>query len=322
MGSLIRPAHHTDRGFRNAIAINHGGAAVALPFFLRRAAWLWRTRPGAAPLIANDGAYLRKNASHSVPTVTWIGHATVLVQMDHATFVTDPMWSEWASPLPWLGPRRFVPPGLAFEALPPIDFVLVSHNHYDHLDVPSLRRLAARGTRFVVPLKVGALLARAGIGPIDELDWWQSLTVGPITIHCVPSQHWSKRGFADDNTSLWAGWAVHGPTRRFYFAGDSGYFPGFAEIGSRLGPFDLAAMPIGAYEPRAMMRTVHLNPEEALQAALDIGAERILGVHYGTFDLTDEPPDEPPRRLHAEAERRGLGDARVWTPALGEIRDW
>jgi N-acyl-phosphatidylethanolamine-hydrolysing phospholipase D len=295
---------------------------VTAPFLARRLAGFWRDRPGAPPLVANDGAFLRENARHSEPSVTWIGHATVLVQMDHRTFLTDPIWSEKPFPVTFMGPKRFAPPGLALEALPPIDFVLISHNHYDHLDLPTLRHLAAGGTRFLVSLGDAELLRRSGIGPVDELDWWDSRELDGLTVHCVPSRHWSGRRLTDDCASLWSGWVVTGPTRRFYFAGDSGYFPGFAEIGHRLGPFGLAALPIGAYDPPAMMRAVHLDPEEALQAGLDVGAERMLGIHYGTFDLTDEPLDEAPRRFHAEAARRGLLADRVWTPALGETRLW
>ena len=206
--------------------------------------------------------------------------------------------------------------------MPPIDFVLISHNHYDHLDLATLRRLSERGSHFYVPLEVGRLLRSEGIGPVDELDWWDARRFGPVEIHCVPSQHWSGRGLTDTDATLWAGWAVVGPERRFYFAGDTGYFAGFKDIGERFGPFGVAAVPIGAYEPKAMMKDVHLNPEEALQAGLDVRAARMLGIHYGTFDLTDEPLDEPPRRFHAEAARRGLADDRVWTPALGETRYW
>jgi N-acyl-phosphatidylethanolamine-hydrolysing phospholipase D len=179
---------------------------------------------------------LRENARNSAPTVTWIGHATVLVQMDHATFLTDPIWSSTASPLALLGPRRFAPPALALADLPAIDFVLVSHNHYDHLDLATLRRIAASGrTRFLVPLRVGDLLRRAGIGPVDELDWWDARAVAGVEIHFVPSQHWSGRGLTDQSATLWGGWVVVGPTRRFYFAGDTGYFAGFTDIGRRFG---------------------------------------------------------------------------------------
>ncbi len=302
--------------------LDRGGIGVTAPFLVRRLAGFWRDRPGAPPSVPNDGAFLRANALHSKPTVTWIGHATVLVQMDHVTFLTDPIWSAKPFPVSFVGPMRFAPPALALEHLPRVDFVLISHNHYDHLDLPTLRVLAGQGTRFLVPLGVGALLRQSGIGPVEELDWWDARTIAGVEVHCVPSQHWSGRGLTDDCVTLWAGWVVRGPSRRFYFAGDTGYFAGLVEIGERLGPFGLAALPIGAYDPPAMMRAVHLDPEEAVQTGLDVVADRVLAIHWGTFDLTDEPLDEPPRRFHAEGARRGLDPGRLWTPALGETRAW
>lgn len=319
---MERPAHHGKRRFRNLARIDRGGLDVLVPFLARRLAGFFRNRPGAPPRVWNDGAFLRENARHSDPTVTWIGHSTVLVQMDHRTFLTDPIWSETPFPVSFVGPKRFAPPALTLEALPPIDFVLVSHNHYDHLDLPTLRWLVATGTRVFVPLGDAGWLRAARIGPVEELDWWERREVAGLEIHCVPAQHWSGRRLTDDCASLWSGWVVTGPTRRFYFAGDSGYFPGFREIGAQLGPFGLAALPIGGYDPPRMMRPVHLDPEEAVQAGLDVGAERILGIHYGTFDLTDEPLDEAPRRFHAEGARRGIAPERLWTPPLGETLLW
>jgi N-acyl-phosphatidylethanolamine-hydrolysing phospholipase D len=320
--AVARPPHHLDGGFRNLAHTEPPGATVTLPFFARR---IWTTfagRDGAPPVEANDGAFLRENARHSVPTVTWIGHSSVLVQMDGVTFLTDPIWSQRASPFSFAGPKRYVPPGVAFEALPPIDFAVVSHSHYDHADVPTLVRLARGGTRIVVPLELGRVLREAGITAIDELDWWEERTFGRVTVHCVPAQHWSARWLGDRNETLWSGWVVTGPTRRFYYAGDTGYFAGFADIGERLGPFDLAALPIGAYEPAAMMRDHHLNPEEAVQAGLDVRARRMLGVHYGTFDLTDEALDEPPGRFLAAATRTDVGADRAWILPIGATRAW
>jgi N-acyl-phosphatidylethanolamine-hydrolysing phospholipase D len=317
-----RPPHHADAGFQNVPVVERAGAGVALPFFARR---VWATltgRDGAPAVEPNDGSFLRENARHSVPTVTWIGHSTVLVQMDHVTFLTDPIWAERASPFETMGPKRFVPPGVAFDDLPPVDFAVVSHSHYDHADFETLQRLSARGTRIFTPLGLGTLLRDEGVATVDELDWWEERQVGRIAVHCVPAQHWSARGLFDKDQTLWSGWAVVGPSRRFYYAGDTGYFAGFAEIGRRLGPFDLAALPIGAYEPTLMMRPFHLNPEEALQAGLDVGASRMLGVHYGTFDLTDEPLDEPPRRFRDAAPSRGVAAERVATPPVGATLRW
>jgi len=303
-------------------SLAHGSLAVRLPFFLRRIAGSFTDRPGAPTRVGNDGAFLRENARHSEPTVTWIGHATLLVQMDHVSFLTDPTWSETASPVSFAGPRRFVPPGLALDDLPPIDFVLISHNHYDHLDLDTLAALAARdgATRFFVPLGNGGLLRESGIEHVVELDWGESREHAGVRVFCLPAQHWSKRGVDDDDRALWSSWAVVGDQRRFFFAGDTGVFDGFARIGAIFGGFDLAAVPIGAYEPAAMMQASHLNPEEAVTAARDLRARRAIAMHFGTFDLSDEPLDEPPRRFVEAADRQALGRDRAWVLAVGETR--
>jgi N-acyl-phosphatidylethanolamine-hydrolysing phospholipase D len=322
----LGPAPRGDDGrFANpAGELGHGSFGVRFPFFLRRMAGAFRERPGAPERIANDGAFLRENARHSVPTVTWVGHATLLVQMDHVSFLTDPIWSDKPSPVSFLGPRRFVPPGVALADLPPIDFVVISHNHYDHLDLPTLQALAERdpATRFFVPLANGELLRDEGIANVTELDWGGSAEVRGVRIHCLPAQHWSRRGLADDQRALWASWAVTGAERRFYFAGDTGYFDGFARIGRAFGGFDLAAVPIGAYEPTAMMRPSHLDPEEAVQAAVDLGARRALAMHFGTFDLSDEPLAEPPIRFRAAAQELAADLPAAWVLHVGETREF
>jgi N-acyl-phosphatidylethanolamine-hydrolysing phospholipase D len=304
--------------------IGHGTVSVRLPFMLRRLGTYFRSGEGAPERVANDGAFLRENALHSVPTVTWIGHATLLVQLEHVTFLTDPTWSNRPSPIPLIGPGRFVAPGLEIEDLPPIDFVVISHNHYDHLDLPTLRTLAKRDpeTVFFVPLGNGDLLRRQGLEHVEELDWGQTAAYKGATIHCLPSQHWSKRSLTDDHKALWSSWAVTGADRRFFFAGDTGYFPGLKAIGERLGPFDLVAVPIGAYEPRAMMRESHMNPEEAMTAAQDLGASRAVAVHFGTFDLSDEPLAEPPQRFKTAAGNAGLGVDNAWVLDIGETREF
>ena len=294
----------------------HGGLGVALPFFARR---LWASyfpRAGAAPRVSFDPAAILTS-----PTVTWIGHATMLVRMEGVSFLTDPIFSARASPLSFAGPRRLVDPGVPLAELPAVDFAVVSHDHYDHTDAASIRALAGRGTRFIVPTGMGALLHGWG-AEATELAWWERTTVGPLRVHCVPARHFSGRTLADRNRRLWSGWVVEGENRRFYFAGDTAYFPGFKEIGERLGPADLAAVPIGAYLPEAMMKPVHANPEEALRGATEAGARQVLGMHFGTFDLTDEPLDEPPARFRAEATRLGLGEDRAWVLKIGESRVW
>lgn len=295
---------------------------VTLPFFARRLGTFFTGRGGHPDTVANDGAFLRENARHSIPTVTWIGHATLLVQMDHATFLTDPIWSDRASPVGFTGPKRAQAPGVALDDLPAIDFVLVSHDHYDHLDVDTLARLAKRDphTLFVVPLENASTLRDAGVSNVVELDWGRSVEIAGLRVVCLPTQHWSGRGLLDRRATLWGSYAVIGPERRFYFAGDTGYFPGFAEIGAEHGPFDLAAMPIGAYAPAEMMQHWHMNPEEALQASRDIRAQRIVPIHFGTFDLSDEEPDEPPRRLLDAAAAGGVPRDDVYLLKIGETR--
>jgi N-acyl-phosphatidylethanolamine-hydrolysing phospholipase D len=273
--------------------------------------------PAAVP----DVDALRRN--HHAPTVTWVGHSTLLVQLDGVNFLTDPTWSLRVGP--WsgrLGVRRFTPPGIPFEDLPPIDFVLISHDHYDHLDEPTVRRLArAFNPRFVVPLGIKAWLADRGITNVSELDWSESITVKGLEIVCTPAQHGSGRALVDAGERLWASWVVVG-SRRFYFGGDTGYSPHFTMIGETLGPFDLAALPIGSYTPREIARPVHMSPEEALQASLDLRSARFIGIHWGTFELAREPYDEPPRRIAAEVARRDLDPRSIWLPKPGETLGW
>ncbi len=322
----LGPAPRDARGrFANpADPLERAGPGVTLPFFLRRIAGSFRERPNPPEAVANDGAWLRENALASEPTVTWVGHATLLVQMGHTSFLTDPIWSDTASPLRFAGPRRHVPPGLALEDLPPIDFVIISHNHYDHLDVATLRRLAERRaqTRFYVPLGNAGLLRRKGIDNVVELDWGQHVDHEGVRVTCLPTQHWSQRGIGDRQRALWSSWAVTSAERRLYFGGDTGLFEGFAAIGAALGPFDLAALPIGAYEPAPMMRPYHLDPEEAVEAGLALRAQRLMGMHYGTFDLSDEPLDEPPRRFRAAGDAAGLAPEAVWLLRIGETRSF
>jgi L-ascorbate metabolism protein UlaG (beta-lactamase superfamily) len=318
------PPHHLEEGFRN---VNPSYARpgfwtrwrFVLPHLLRST---FAPRRVALPVAPNDGRSLRENAAAA--TVTWIGHSTLLVQVDGVNLLTDPQWSERASPWSFAGPSRVMPPGLRFEDLPPIDVVLISHDHYDHLDLPTVRRLwAAHRPRFVAPLGFRAWFAELGIDAVDELDWWETRAIKGLTLVCLPAQHWSARTPWDENRRLWSGWAVLGRDRRLYFAGDTGYYaPLLQEIGRRLGPFDVGALPIGAYMPRAMMGASHLMPEEALQAFDDVRARRLVPIHWGTFDLAHEPLDEPRSRLEAEGRRRGLDPERLWILHHGETRPW
>jgi N-acyl-phosphatidylethanolamine-hydrolysing phospholipase D len=319
-----RPAHHTANGFVNVDQTypRAGGWARARFMARRVAATIFTPREFSAPRVANDGAALRAGAL--APSITWVGHATLLVQLDGLNILTDPHWSDRASPVGFAGPRRLSPPGLAFETLPRIDVVVISHDHYDHLDLPTVRRLARdHDPLFLVPLGMQAWFAAyVGARRVVELDWWQTHEVRGVTFHCTPAQHFAQRSPFDVGRRLWATWVIAGRERRLFFSGDTGYFGGFKEIRRRLGPVDVAAVAIGAYLPAEIMRAVHVTPEEAVQVADDLESAVLLGIHWGTFDLAEEPPGEPPVRMTAEAARRGRGAERAWILAIGETRRW
>ena len=254
---------------------------------------------GETACVAPDLEQLRQPpAVGNGARLTWLGHASWLIQLDSLSLLVDPIFSSSIGP----GMRRYAAAPLAPGALPPIDLQLVTHNHRDHLDLPSVQTVARP---VVAGSGMGAFLARSNLS-CSELGWWQSLQLGGVRIHFVPAQHWSRRGLHDTNETLWGGFVVEGSSCRVYHAGDTAYFEGFSEIGQRLGPIDAALLPIGAYAPAWFMGHQHLNPEEAVQAFVDLGARRFVAMHFGTFQLTDEPRDEPEARLHAEWQRRGL----------------
>ncbi|KAL3152059.1 hypothetical protein ABBQ32_001170 [Trebouxia sp. C0010 RCD-2024] len=243
----------------------------------------------------------------------WLGHASCLVQMEGFTFLTDPVFSQRCSPVQWMGPRRVVQPALSLEdpKLPPIDFVLISHNHYDHLDYASVMQLHKRFGKHLawyVPLGLARWFKGVGVQNVHEMGWWQEaqLPQSSVTLACLPAQHWSSRSGTDRRQTLWCGWAVMGAAQRFWFAGDTGYCGVFKEIGQKYGPFDLSAIPIGAYDPRWLMKPQHIDPAEAVQIHQDVKSHRSFGIHCCTFNLTDEPLDEPPQLLIKAVEAAGL----------------
>jgi len=314
--------HHTPGGFRNNYS-NTPLRSYRKWQRERRAAGLpYEPRGGGHfPLDRPEIAYLARNRHDT--TVTWIGHATVLLQIAGVNVLTDPHFSERASPLAFAGPRRRVPPAIALADLPHIDIVLVSHNHYDHLDAASVRALARqRGgpPHFYVPLGVRAFFERRGIAVAAEMDWWDSASDAALDVHFVPAQHWSGRTLHDRNRTLWGGFVVEANGFRFIYTGDTGYSKDFAEIGRRFGAFDLAAIPIGAYAPRWFMAPHHVDPAEAVRIHRDLNATRSLGVHWGTFILTDEPLDEPPRKLADALAAAGVARDAFWVFRHGEMR--
>jgi L-ascorbate metabolism protein UlaG (beta-lactamase superfamily) len=258
----------------------------------------------------NDGGALRNGDN----TLTWVGHSSIVLQLDGLTILCDPVWSRR---IPG-GLVRRAGPGLALEDLPAPDFVVISHNHYDHLDLPTLRRLGPR-TQLFVPAGLRRYFHARGFHNAREFDWWEGALFGQVRITFVPAQHWSSRTPWDTNRSWWGGWVFEG-SRRIYFAGDTAYFSGFARIAERFPALDWALLPIGAYDPQRIMRPVHMNPEEAGAAFALLRATHMLPIHWGTFPLTDEPVREPPLRLRRWWSSHGLDPARLWIPALGETR--
>jgi L-ascorbate metabolism protein UlaG (beta-lactamase superfamily) len=314
--------HRGRDGFRNNYPIGREGSYWV---------WQWQRWRDGLPKPPGNGYrfsmatpavdWLRAN--RDVPAVTWIGHATVLLQIGGVNILTDPQFSERASPVSFAGPIRRMPPGVSYEQLPRIDIVVISHNHYDHLDVDSVRRLAAQaggGPRFYVPLGLKPWFRGIGIEDVVELDWWESRVERGVTVHCVPVQHWSKRTLTDRDQTLWGGWVFEHPTQRAFFAGDTGYSADFADIGKRFGSFDFAVLPIGAYEPRWFMAPYHVNPEEAVRIRDDLHARLALGIHWGSFEFTDEPLDEPPRALERALAARGEDPSRFIVLQHGETR--
>ena len=251
----------------------------------------------------------------------WIGHATYLINNGEINILTDPIFSKRASPIGFAGPKRMIPPAMTLNDLPKIDAVVVSHNHYDHLDIWSLKKLFKLNseTIFLVPTGDKKRLVKAGIRNVVEMNWWDIFRVSNTEFHFTPVQHWSKRGLFDRNKSLWGGWFIKSNDLSLYHAGDTGYSSDFKTTYERLGAPDYSFIPIGAYDPRWFMKDSHVNPEEAVQIALDLKTPHSFGMHWGTFTLTDEPVLEPPARLKEALKKQNLESDFFISPKPGEI---
>ena len=265
--------------------------------------WRMTKDPSPEPIdikVSNEWQSLDAKSTHYA---IWIGHATYLLNTGDVTVLTDPIFSERASPVGWAGPKRLIPPAMSLEQLPSIDVVVISHNHYDHLDMYSLKKLHKLNpeTIFMVPMGDGKrFFDKKGIKNVYEFEWWQSKVINKMQFTFTPVQHWSARGLTGRNSSLWGGWFVKSPSLSIYHAGDTGYSNDFNTTYQRLGAPDYSFIPIGAYDPRWFMKDSHVNPEEAVQVALDLQVAKSFGMHWGTFVLTDEKIKEP-RTLLAEA---------------------
>jgi N-acyl-phosphatidylethanolamine-hydrolysing phospholipase D len=312
-----RAEHHSADGFRNR---HVSGAAKGLWDVLR-----WQLSKEARPI--DKGTVERVpidfsaiNHGDGSSRLTWIGHSTVLIQSSGINILSDPILSERASPVSFAGPKRYTPPALQLHELPDIDFVVISHNHYDHLDRSTVEALG-NSVQWLVPLGLASWFHELGIERVRELDWWEELRFGKVTFVATPSQHWSSRGLFDKNETLWASWVIMVGDERYWFGGDTGYNPhDFNEIGQRYGPFDLAVIPIGAYEPRWFMKQMHVNPQEAVKIHQDIRSMFSVPVHWGTFKLSDEAILAPARDLRAARKTFDIEEKYFPILRLGETR--
>ena len=303
--NVERPAPYTFEVVRSLLAAQFSGDEAREP-------------PAPIPIVPVDPAALAAAPKPGLRAF-WIGHASVYVEVDGVRVLIDPVFSEYASPFA-VGPKRFHPPPIALADLPRIDAVVISHDHYDHLDMATVRHLAARGTTFFVPLGVGAHLERwqVPLSQVRELEWWQEGNVGGVRFVCTPTRHYSGRGLTDSRATLWSSWSVVGPQHRFFYSGDTGYSKHFAEIGARLGPFDLSFIKVGAYGPGQPWIDIHMSPEDAVRAHGEVGGKRLFPVHWGTFNLAFHAWDEPIRRAVKAAAARG---AELATPRIGQMID-
>jgi L-ascorbate metabolism protein UlaG (beta-lactamase superfamily) len=309
--TLVKSDHFDGRRFVNpAGPAAQPFSAVPRLLFAKRTPWPTRIDEPPRRPPGLDGA---------AAVVTFIGHATFLIQTIAGNILTDPMYSERAGPLNVLGPRRVQQPAVLFDDLPSIALVLLSHNHYDHCDLPTLRKLAKRFDPLVVtPVGNGALATKSGIRRVEELDWWQESKESALRIALTPAQHFSARTPFDRNRALWGGFMLTMDGARIFFAGDTAYADFFGDVRHRLGPIDLALLPIGAYEPRWFMQAVHMNPAEAVQAHLDLEAAESVGMHFGTFQMTTEGIDEPLRALEDARRARHIQPSRFRVLGFGE----
>jgi N-acyl-phosphatidylethanolamine-hydrolysing phospholipase D len=319
LAALAAEPHFRRGRYRNLEPLPRHG----LGDFLR-----WQLAPGRRfpqgkryTLLRPDGHLLSNPPT--APQLVWLGHASFMFQYRGLNVLTDPVLSNRASPFRLVGPKRFTPPALTVAEMPPIHLVLISHNHYDHLDEATVRQLHRRfgdDLCFCIPMGLRRWFEKRGIHNLVELDWWQSTPlVGKNEVFCLPAQHFSGRTATDTNTSLWCSWLLEMDGFRFYFGGDTGYGQLFHDIGELFAPIDLALLPIGAYDPRWFMAPVHVAPEEAVKIHQDIGARQSVAMHWGTFVLTDEPMDEPPRRLRLALESQGISESAFRVMQHGEV---
>ena len=310
-----RPSPQFSEGkFRNPVVMKEHSARESAAL-----AWtfMFGKKPGTVPTGAIPVSVLTSAQLLAAPdnSLFRLGHSTLLMKIDNAFYLTDPVFSERASPVQWAGPARFHKAPISIAELPPIKAVILSHDHYDHLDHASILALAAKTEHFITPLGVGERLTAWGVEPakVRQFDWWESIKLGAVTLVATPAQHFSGRGINDRNSTLWASWVIQAPGLNLFFSGDTGYFDGFKKIGEKYGPFDVAMLETGAYD--AQWPDVHMQPEETLQAFIDLKGKWLMPVHNGTFDLGLHAWREPFDRIAALAGQRGVS---LTTPEMGQ----
>jgi len=317
------PAHHTRDGFRNIYEYPEHGFASFLRWKLGRVPDEQPAIPHAQmipyvpDIVAPDYQCIYRPDPAKIQ-ITWIGHSTFLIQVEGINILTDPIFNSRSSPL-GIGFSRKSPPGIPFDRLPPIHAVLISHNHYDHLDLYTVKKLG-NSPKYFVPLKLGQWFLDQKITNTVEMDWWDASMFKGIRIVSIPSQHFSRRTALDGNQTLWAGWVLETKHGKILFAGDTGYSPHFKEIRKRLGTMRVAVLPIGAYRPRWFMKTIHMDPPDAVSAHKDLQAQQSIAMHSGTFFITDEPLGEPPLYLKKAMKEASLADDSFLIMKFGETR--
>ncbi len=304
--------HFDGKHFYNSWGVNNNKTLLdVIKWKLGGGAKAW---PSQKNYLKSPSNLVRKDGAASVH-VTYIGQATVYIQDSTISILTDPHFSDRASPVSFVGPKRYREPALTIEQIPTLNLVLISHNHYDHMDIPSLVSIDNKfKPEFLVPLGNAKYLKEAGIQNVVELDWWQVYK----SVQLVPAQHWSARGFSDRNESLWGGFVIKMSSKKIYFAGDTGYGPHFKMIKDKCGEIDLSLLPIGAYEPRDFMKDQHMNPEDAVFAHLDLKSKKSFAIHFETFQMTDEAYEDPRHDLSRQLTSKSLGPEAFFVPQLGE----
>lgn len=318
-----RPAHHTKGGFQNPYLAHKKrsySSYLKMRYFSNIEYADYEGNAYKVPVVSPDLEQIRHPADGL--QITWIGHATMLIQYKGIAILTDPIFSDRASPVGFAGPKRYTPPALRIPDLPKTDFVVISHNHYDHLDRRSVQKIGSAPV-WLVPLGLKSWFVEVGVAEnrVIELDWWEEREFDRTTITAIPAQHWSARSLWDRNRSLWASWMLEIDDATIWYSGDTGYNPHqFKEIGRLFNTVDLALITIGAYQPRWFMKDMHINPTEAVQIFQDIKADSAIGIQWGTFQLTAEPIDDPPVKLREALAAKGISQDKFETMKIGEIK--